>query len=249
MTSAVTLPNTRETTYTLFFARDAVDIQNAQRLRYEVFNLELGEGLNTSHTSGLDQDKFDEVCDHLLVQHVPSRVVVGTYRMQSGKSAGLHHGYYSAQEFDFNPFEPNRHELIELGRACIHAEHRNLTVLNLLWRGLAQYTQQQHARYLIGCSSLTSQNPNIGTTMYANLMRRYLAEPQFFTQPRPGYDCLGEVERDSEVKPPKLLRAYLNLGAKICGPPALDREFKTIDFLTLLDLQKLTRAAQTHFDL
>ena len=29
------------------------------------------------------------------------------------------------------------------------------------------------------------------------------------------------------------------VGAKICGPPAIDREFKTIDFLTFLDLEKL----------
>jgi len=38
---------------------------------------------------------------------------------------------------------------------------------------------------------------------------------------------------------PKLLMAYLSIGAKICGPPAIDREFKTIDFLTLLDLDSL----------
>jgi putative hemolysin len=38
---------------------------------------------------------------------------------------------------------------------------------------------------------------------------------------------------------PRLLRAYLNLGAKICGPPAIDRAFRTVDFLTWLDIHAL----------
>jgi putative hemolysin len=46
---------------------------------------------------------------------------------------------------------------------------------------------------------------------------------------------------------PKLLRTYLSLGAKICGPPALDRDFQTIDFLTLLDLETLSDTAREHF--
>jgi putative hemolysin len=44
-----------------------------------------------------------------------------------------------------------------------------------------------------------------------------------------------------------LLRAYLSLGAKICGPPALDTDFKTIDFLTFLDLEALAPAVRNHF--
>src|SRR6266704_761580 len=95
------------------------------------------------------------VCDHLIVEYLPSRQVVGTYRLQTGVAAGSNLGYYSEREFDFCPYEAIRSELVELGRACIHCDHRSTDVLYLLWRGIAGYALRQRARYLIGCSSLT----------------------------------------------------------------------------------------------
>ncbi len=49
------------------------------------------------------------------------------------------------------------------------------------------------------------------------------------------------------VKVPKLLKTYLAIGARIAAPPAFDREFRTIDFLTLLDLEMLSPAARNRF--
>src|ERR1043165_622803 len=115
--------------YTARLARDVSEIRAAQALRFLVFNLELNEGLSESLATGLDVDPFDAVCDHLLVEHVPTATIVGTYRLQTGLTAGANLGYYSEQEFDFAPFEPIRGELIELGRACVHQQHRNLVVL------------------------------------------------------------------------------------------------------------------------
>ena len=143
-------------------ATKPADVQAAQRLRFEVFNLELNQGLDSAYLSGFDADRFDECCDHLLVEEVCSGRVVGTYRLQTGQLAAAHHGYYSAQEFDFTPFEPIRCETVELGRACVHREHRKLRVLNLLWRGIAIYATERCAPYLIGCSSLTSQVASAG---------------------------------------------------------------------------------------
>jgi putative hemolysin len=122
-------------------------MEAAQRLRYEVFNLELGEGLESSVESGRDEDAFDLVCAHLLIFHRPTGAVVGTYRMQTGETAALHMGYYSEQEFDFAPFEPVRQEILELGRACVHKNHRNLAALHLLWRGIAAYAVAHGSRY------------------------------------------------------------------------------------------------------
>ena len=143
-------------------AGNAQEIRAAQALRFEVFNLELNEGLAESYASGLDEDPFDAVCDHLIVEHLPSRQIVGTYRLQTGLNAAAKLGYYSAQEFDFQPYEPFRAEIIELGRACVHLQHRNLVVLGMLWKGIADYAQQHGARYLLGCSSITSQDPAVG---------------------------------------------------------------------------------------
>ena len=88
----------------------------AQQLRFEVFNLELGEGLAESYATGLDVDPFDEFCDHLIVEELATSEIVGTYRLQTGQLAAANLGYYSEREFDFAPYEPVRCEMIELGR-------------------------------------------------------------------------------------------------------------------------------------
>lgn len=233
--------------YTTRLARNTADVRAAQALRYQVFNLELNEGLNQSHLTGWDEDRFDSVCDHLIVEHWPSGQIVGTYRLQTGRKAAAHFGYYCAQEFEFDVFEPLRAGMVELGRACVHRQHRHLVVLGLLWKGIADYVQRHGARYLFGCSSITSQDPAVGASAYADLCRKHLAEPRWRTRPLPHYDCsLSQLAAES-VAIPKLLRAYLTLGAKICGPPALDREFKTIDFLTFLDLETLPPLARQRF--
>jgi len=144
--------------YAVRLACNAGEIRAAQTLRFQIFNLELNEGLPQSYATGLDADRFDAACDHLLVEHVPSRQIVGTYRLQTGANAAKNLGYYCAQEFEFAVFEPLRHEIVELGRACVHRQHRNLIVLGLLWKGIADYAKERGARYLIGCSSLTSQD-------------------------------------------------------------------------------------------
>ena len=187
-----------------------------------------------------DEDNFDAACDHLLVES--GGEVVGTYRMQTGERAAQHSGFYSAQEFDLTPFEAVRAQVLELGRACVHSEHRNLQVLSLLWRGIARYAKDNSCRYMLGCSSLTSQDSEEGIALYQMLSQKHLAPEPFRTKPLAGWECpLPAVEREPAPVPraPKLLTAYLSLGAKICAPPALDREFKTIDFLTLLDLETL----------
>ena len=71
--------------YRLRLAKSAEDREAACRLRFKVFNIELGEGLESSYETGLDTDRFDAVCEHLLVEDKLNRKVVGTYRMQSGK--------------------------------------------------------------------------------------------------------------------------------------------------------------------
>jgi putative hemolysin len=234
-------------TYSTRLARDGSEVRAAQALRFAVFNLELNEGLVESLATGLDADPFDEVCDHLLVEHRPTGEIVGTYRLQTGLTAAENLGYYSEQEFDFQPYEPIRAQLIELGRACIHQQHRNLVVLGLLWKGIADYARERGGRYLCGCSSLTAQDPTVGASAYSEMYRKHLVESPWRTQPWPAFDCPLDQLAEESPKIPKLLRAYLSLGAKICGPPALDRQFKTIDFLTLLDLHAMPALVRARF--
>ena len=229
--------------YTTRLAKSLDEVHAAQELRFQIFNLELNEGLEKSYATGRDEDAFDSVCEHLLVEHMPSATIVGTYRMQTGNTA-VTLGYYSAQEFEFEVFEPYRSEMIELGRACVHPQHRNLVVLGLLWKGVIDFARQRSARYLIGCSSMTTQDPAVGASAYADMCRKHLAPIAWRTRPLASHDCPLTQLSAEPVKIPKLLRAYLSLGATICGPPALDRQFKTIDYLTLLDLETMSPLAR-----
>jgi len=238
--------NLRHGKYCVRHASSEIERLAALHLRFAVFNLELQEGLESAYTTGHDSDEFDAVCDHLIVEHIGTGEVVGTYRLQTGVTAQANLGYYSEREFQFAPYEPLRDQVIELGRACIHREHRSTDVLYLLWRGIAHFALRCHSRYLIGCSSLTSQDPAQGAAVYEAL-REYLVEPGLVTSPQPEYMMpLAETARGSG-QVPKLLRAYLAIGARICGAPAIDREFKTIDFLTLLDLQRLHPRIRARF--
>jgi len=234
--------------YRLRLAETPGDVEAAQRLRYRVFNVEMGEGLASAEETGLDVDRFDAVCDHLLVEEVSTNTLVGTYRVQMGDRALAGAGFYSAQEFDFTPFLDRAAELVELGRACVHKQHRNLVVLGLLWKGIANYAKARGGRYLIGCSSLTSQDPAEGMALYNALKERYLPAPEWQTRPMPGYECRAEP-LTTPVRAPKLMSAYFSIGAKICSEPAIDIEFKTIDFLTLVDIQALPASVAARYGL
>ena len=255
--------------YRLRLAESPADREAACRLRFKVFNIELGEGLESSYVTGIDTDRFDAMCEHLLVEDKTSGRVVGTYRMQSGATAARNEGYYSEQEFSLAPYEMLRPEVLELGRASIDREHRTPEVLMLLWRGIAQYANDMGLRYLLGCSSLNSNDPVEGWQMYLQL-ENFRVSAEFMTEPTTAYACPREsrehdaqpssceddrspadgesaVPRANAMKVPKLLKTYLAIGARIAAPPAWDREFRTIDFLTLLDLKTLSAAARNRF--
>jgi putative hemolysin len=235
------------TSYSVRLAAHEQEVREAQHLRFQVFNLELNEGLAASYATERDEDPFDACCDHLIVVHHADQSVVGTYRLQTGVCAALNRGYYCAQEFDMAPFEGIRTGLVELGRACVHGSHRNRTVLSLLWKGIASYAAERNCRYVIGCSSLTSQDEAEGAALYHSLAARFLSSSGFRTRPLPGFAFPLAAEGARRPSTPKLLGAYLALGAQICGAPAIDREFGTIDFLTFLDFQAMPSAARKHF--
>jgi putative hemolysin len=227
--------------YTVKLATTAQEFRAALRLRYEIFNVELREGLQSSHSTGYDFDAFDAVVDHIIVKCAYTDRVIGTYRLQTGLTAARNIGYYSEQEFDFTPYEPLRRQVLELGRACIHHDHRNTQVLMLLWKAIAQYGVARGCRYLIGCSSLTSQDSGEAAAVYSKL-KKFLAPAELQTKPQAKFFCDAEGAcANSDAKVPKLLRAYLTVGAQICGPPAIDVQFGTIDFLTLLDLARVPK--------
>ena len=243
------------------FARRPGELDDVLRLRYEVFNLELGEGLEQSHATHRDEDRFDGFCHHLLVEERASGEVVGTYRMQTSEMAREGCGFYSAGEYDLAKLPAEiLEDSIEVGRACIHRDHRHKQVLFLLWQGLAAYVRSSRKRFLFGCSSLASQDPAVGQRVYRQLEASGNVHPSLQVPALPTLRCTAEPSHPATARdvatgndgPPVLLptlfRTYLRYGAKVVSEPALDREFKTIDYLLLLDVAGVSlRTRQVFF--
>lgn len=229
--------------YRLHFATTAAELDEILRLRYDVYNLELGEGLEESARTGRDADAFDAQCHHLLVRHKDSGECVGTYRLQTAAMARTGCGFYTDQEFRIAELpESIREEAVEVGRACIGRAHRNGQVLHLLWKGLANYLLWNNKRHLFGACSLASTDPVEGIALYRELSAGGSLHPEIRVEPRAGWECrLGDAipvgMRVPEI--PRLLQGYLSLGGSVCGEPALDRAFKTIDYLVLLDVEAM----------
>jgi len=223
------------------FANTEEELHLVQQLRFEIFNVELGEGLDSSFETGRDADRFDVVNHHLIVVDKRDDRIIGTYRMQTDEMAREYEGYYSSGEFDLGGLPDEvRTRSIEIGRAAVHIDYRNRQVLFLLWKGLAAYMLHNDKSSLFGCCSLTSQEPSEGYRVMQYLEQNGFVHDAYRVDPQSGWECYGsdftvsETWSDRAVDLPKLFRLYLRYGAKVCGPPALDREFKTIDYLVLL---------------
>jgi putative hemolysin len=227
--------------YVLRFARTEGELERVLRLRYEVINRELGAGLDASHAAGRDEDGFDRQFHHLLIEERESGAIVGTYRMQTGEMAA-ETGYSCEALFEVEGLPPAvRARAVELGRACIAKAHRNGRVVHLLWRGLAGYLAWNRKSVLFGCCCLASQDPGYGRALHGQLERQGSLHPSLRVTPRPGRGCGLLDSPHPTPKLPSLFQAYLSLGARVLGPPALDRDFKTIDWLVLLDAEELDR--------
>ncbi len=225
--------------------RDPEEIRQAQKLRFEVFNLEMKKGLEESYERGLDVDKFDAICDHLIVRERDQKRVVGTYRLLLGSQARKHFGFYSEQEFDLENIKKLDGELLELGRSCAHKDYRDRALIHLMWQTIAEYVKKNRVHYLFGCASFPTIDPNEVSPPIRLIKEKYYAPEKFRVQPMPGMQLEG-LREDVEIadgegiffKLPSLIKGYLRVGALLCGPPALDLEFGTSDLFLLLDVNR-----------
>jgi putative hemolysin len=229
------------TRYTVTLARDEDDVRAAQRLRHDVFAGEMGALLATPQP-GLDVDAFDAYCDHLLVRDTGTGQVVGTYRLLPPERASVAGRLYSEGEFELGALDPIRPGLVEVGRSCVHPDHRDGAVINLMWAGIARYMHLSNRRWLAGCASVPVAD---ATPVWHQARARHLAPPTLRVAPRHPWPIGPEPER--RVSMPPLLKGYLRLGAWVCGPPAHDPDFKVADLFVLLSLDRVDPRYMRHF--
>jgi putative hemolysin len=235
--------STAEPRYSLLLSTDPVQVEAAQRLRYDVFSSEPGFALSGQDT-GLDADRFDEHCDHLLVREENSGELVGCYRMLTPTGAIAAGGLYTATEFDIRSLDALRPSLVEMGRAVVRNDHRNGAVVLLMWAGILAYLDHCDYDYVTGCVSVpvTTDGEPPGTQIRGVrdfVLQRHAAAAEYQVHPRRPVvidgRTLDEIEPPARPVIPALMRGYLRLGARICGEPAHDPDFGVGDFPALLD--------------
>jgi putative hemolysin len=234
------------TRYTVTLARDEADVRAAQRLRHDVFAGEMGALLNTPQP-GLDIDAFDAYCDHLLVRDTETGQVVGTYRLLPPERAAIAGRLYSESEFDLGPLAGIRPGLVEVGRSCVHPDHRDGAVIGLIWAGIARYMVDGGHEWLAGCCSIPlADGGTLAAGTWDRVRAKHLAPEEFRVRPLLPWSAEG-VARPERTELPPLLRGYLRLGAWVCGEPAHDADFGVADMYVLLSMSRVNPRYLRHF--
>ncbi|MFD6290383.1 GNAT family N-acetyltransferase [Streptomyces sp. NPDC060205] len=238
--------STAPTRYTVTLARDASDVRDAQRLRHDVFAGEMGALLATSQP-GLDVDAFDAYCDHLLVRDTTTGQVVGTYRLLPPERAAVAGRLYSESEFDLGPLAAIRSGLVEVGRSCVHPDHRDGAVIGLIWAGIARYMVDGGHEWLAGCCSIPlADGGTLAAGTWDRVRDKHLAPEEYRVRPLLPWDPEG-VAREGRAELPPLLRGYLRLGAWVCAEPAHDPDFGVADLYVLLSMRRVNPRYLRHF--
>lgn len=227
-------------------AKNQTELEEAQRIRYQVFGEEMGAKL-PSAASGLDVDRFDRYCEHLLVRDHSNNTVVGTYRILPPEQARVAGGYYSETEFDLSRLAHLRENMAEVGRSCVHADYRDGATITQLWGGLADYVMQNDHEYLIGCASISmNDGGHYAASVFNKVYKLHAAPEEFRVTPHHRLP-LETLNQHLDVILPPLIKGYLRLGAYIAGEPAYDAEFNTADLFILLPVSRINARFAKHF--
>ena len=232
------------------WARHQDEVRQAQRLRYQVFVLEMGATL-PNVLAGHDIDLFDDYCEHLLVRDVDSQEVIGTYRVLTPTQARRVGSTYSDTEFDLTRLRSLRERMVELGRSCVHAEHRHGGVILALWGALAEFMVRNQLDTMIGCASIPMQHNGVtsgqaAASIWRQVSQTHLASIEYQVTPRLALP-VERLDSSLQVEPPALIKGYLRLGAKVLGAPAWDPEFNSADLPMMMRIGDLPTRYLKHF--
>ncbi len=224
------------------WARHLDEVREAQRLRYQVFAEEMGAQLKCN-IPGHDIDLFDDYCEHLLVREAESGMVVGTYRVLTPAQARRIGSIYSDTEFDLVRLRHLRANMVELGRSCVHAEHRSGAVILALWGALAEFMGRNQLDTMVGCASIPMTHHGLpsgyaAASIWTQVRKTHLAPIEYHVTPRLPLP-VEQLQSDVIVEPPALIKGYLRMGAKVLGAPAWDPDFNTADLPLMMRIAEL----------
>jgi putative hemolysin len=241
-------------------AEDDSEIEAAQALRYRVFYEEMSAHPSPEvEAAKRDFDRFDEICDHLLVvdrqrTDLPGGVV-GTYRLLRSSVADQNGGFYTADEYDISRIVGIPGETLELGRSCVEEDYRNRPTMQLLWQSIAQYVFRYDIGLMFGCASMPGTDPQSLSLPLSYLYHYHLAPPAL--RPRAlderyvDMRLLPEEEIDQRralAELPPLIKGYLRLGGFVGDGAVVDYDFNTTDVSILVKTDLVTDKYLKHYE-
>ena len=227
------------------FARSRKEIAEAQRLRYRVFSEEYGASF--AGAPGIDRDRFDKHCLHLLVRDTETGELAGYTRILTDSQRHRSGGYYSEGEFQMGMVNSLKGRVAELGRTCIHPDYRGGAVIAVMWSHVAEFMVREDVRYLIGCASVSLSEDHDVAGIIDRIRAQHLSSLSRRVAPRLTFPCDVQAGSDGPVRMPPLLKAYLRMGATVCGEPCWDPDFNCLDFFVLLAREDLPARYVQHF--
>ncbi len=239
-----TLANKVQSKFILGIA-DKHEIPELQKLRYEDLVLEFDF---SKSTNGLDVSEYDDFCDHLIVKDAQNNKIVGTYRLMTNEHLQYKDKFVCEDEFNITKLKNCNSNILELGRAVVHKDYRQGTVLKLLWNGIIQYAKEHGVRYLFGTASFHGTDLSLYENAFSNLHYNYLVSEQIACTPKAPSATLAPLKEHqidmvkAKQEMPSLIKGYLLMGCKVCDGLFIDNDFNSIDTMIILDLENTNTA-------
>jgi putative hemolysin len=222
-----------------------VDVQAAQRLRYQVFVKEMGAtGALVDHVLQLERDRFDTHAQHMLLldkARAAEDQVVGVYRIMTEDMAATAGQFCCEDEYDLTVLRESGLRLLELGRSCLHQDYRGGPGILHLWAALSDYITTHAIDVLFGVASFQGTDLAANKQSLSMLHHRYLVPEKLrvtakgpIVQP---LDILPEDQIDrvaAVLEMPALIKGYLRLGGTVGEGVFVDHAFNTTDICMIL---------------
>jgi putative hemolysin len=241
-------------------AETAAEIDAAQALRYRVFYEEMtAKPTPEMAARRRDFDVFDEVCDHLLVfdrrRGEGPQGIVGTYRLMRRSAAAKLGRFYSSAEYDIQPIIDYPGEVLEVGRSCIAKDARNTATMQMLWRGIALYSNHYNIEAMFGCPSIPGTDPSQHSQALSYLYHNHLAPPEIRARALASrYVKMDVLEpgsydpRKAMARVPPLIKGYLRLGGFVGDGAVIDPEFGSTDVFIIVKTELVTEKYIRHYE-
>lgn len=226
--------------FTVSFATTQEELNAVYKLRYDDMILEYSD--DNVNDSGLDCNEYDSYARHIIVKDNATGEIVGYYRMITSSDLVDGKTFVCEEEYNLDYLKQTGEKICEFSRAVVKKEYRGGIILLLIWKFILQYVLDNGYRYMVGDASFYGTDRDKYVEEISYLVHNYSADPSLQIKSRdvlPPMELLPEDQcggKEIMGKLPPLIKAYINLGAKIASETFTDTAFGSVDVFILVDL-------------